>query len=396
MEKFQLSVTQITNYIKRIFEAEEMLIDVSVFGEITNFKISGRAIYFDIKDENASLPCVSFDMSVSEDIVAGDKVVVKGRPNFYIKTGKLSFIVSKIEKFGMGALYKKYLETKEKLEKEGVFDTRYKKQIPEFPTRVGVVTSETGAVKNDIIKVARRKNKSVDIVFYPAKVQGEGAVEQISRGIEFLDNYNVDCIIVARGGGSFEDYEPFNTEALVRKIFMCKKPVISAVGHENDWTLIDFVADARASTPSVASEIAFYDEEILLNKIKNNCINFYGKLETFIDTEKNKFINTNKQICSLVENKLIKQRSEMCACVDNCKFLISSLLESKKNKIELETAKISKLNPMSVLRSGYTKIEKENKPISSVKEVKVGDVINSRLFDGFVKSKVEEIKEIKK
>ena len=193
--RLSLSVTQISNYIKNIFDAEEMLIGVEVYGEITNLKPSSRAVYFDIKDEECALPWVCFDFNMLSSFKFGDKVSVIGKLNYYAKTGKLSFIVSKIEKFGQGDLYKKYIELKEQFEKEGLFDKSAKKEIPKFPKRIGVVTSSTGAVICDIVRVARKKNKSTDIVLYPVKVQGIGAEKEIVEGIAFLDSYNVDAII---------------------------------------------------------------------------------------------------------------------------------------------------------------------------------------------------------
>ena len=227
MNELTISVTQISNYIKNIFDAEEMLIGVRVLGEITNLKPSSRAIYFDLKDDNASLPCVVFDTALIEGYQFGDKVVVKGKLNYYSKGGKLSFVVSKIEKFGVGELYKEFLELKAKLEKEGLFSTEHKKKLPEFAKRVGVVTSRTGAVIRDIIRVKNQKNHWSDVVLFPVKVQGIGAKEEIINGIKFLDEYGVDVIIVARGGGSFEDYQPFNSEEVARAVFNAKTPIVS-------------------------------------------------------------------------------------------------------------------------------------------------------------------------
>ena len=235
MSNMTLSVTQISNYIKSIFDAEELLIGVSVYGEITNLKPSARAIYFDIKDENSALPCVCFDQYLLRGFEFGDQVAITGKLNYYAKTGKLSFIVSKIEKYGVGELYKQFIELKDKLQKEGLFDEARKKLLPKYVKKVGVVSSETGAVIRDIIRVKSEKNSCSDIVLFPVKVQGVGADVDIVRGIKYLDNYGVDCIIVARGGGSFEDYQPFNTEVVARAVSEAKTPIVSAIGHENDW-----------------------------------------------------------------------------------------------------------------------------------------------------------------
>ena len=286
-----LSVTQISNYIKSIFDAEELLIGVSVYGEITNLKPSSRAIYFDIKDENSALPCVCFDQYLLKGFDFGDQVAVTGKLNYYAKTGKLSFIVSKIEKYGVGELYKQFIELKDKLQKEGLFDEGRKKPLPKYVKKVGVVSSETGAVIRDIIRVKSEKNSYSDIVLFPVKVQGVGADVDIVRGIKYLDEFGVDCIIVARGGGSFEDYQPFNTEVVARAVFEAKTPIVSAIGHENDWSIIDYVADVRAGTPSIASEIVFFNDEELIVDMITDIKRALGTIQLGLTNKFSKLIN---------------------------------------------------------------------------------------------------------
>lgn len=358
MNEITLSISQLNNYIKNIFDAEEMLIGINVFGEITNFKLSSKATFFDLKDEDASLPCVAFDSSLLDNYKNGDKVVIKGHLNYSVKFGKLSFVVSKIESLGQGELYKRYLELKSKLEKEGVFDERYKKPIKEVAKRIGVVTSETGAVIHDIIKVTRSKNDAVDIVLYPVKVQGVNAESEIIRGIKFFDQYDVDTIIVARGGGSFEDYAPFNSEEVVRCVFECKKPVISAIGHENDWSLIDFVADARASTPSVAAEIAVFDLKSYRERYFYN-LNRITNLITKFELDKKKRI---KDILDLSISKTTKiiddSKFKLNDVISNIKKDIDISLIREQSKLDMLTINIEKSNPMHILKKGFSRVKR--------------------------------------
>lgn len=393
MNELTISVSQLNGYIKNIFDAEEMLIGIKVVGEITNLKPSGKAIYFDLKDDGASIPCVVFDSYIMEDFEFGDKVVVKGKLNYYIKGGKLSFVVSKIEKYGIGELYKQFLELKSKLEKEGLFDEVHKKQLPEYAKRVGVVTSSTGAVIRDIIRVKKQKNHYSDIVLFPAKVQGIGAKEEIIKGIEFLDSYGVDTIIVARGGGSFEDYQPFNTEEVARAVFNAKTPIISAIGHENDWSIIDYVADARASTPSVASEMAFFDEKLFLDKL-------IQPLDNYLLTLKTSLKNSHEEICGKMENiansynQRLKGKYDLLTSKSmNLQLQINHFLKQKQSRIELLALDLSKNNPIEVLARGYGKVIFDGKSVSSVEEVKTGQKIDVILKNGIINAQILDVKE---
>lgn len=382
MGELTLSVSQISNYIKNIFEAEEMLIGVKVYGDITNLKPSSKAVYFDIKDESSALPCVCFDSELVNSFEFGDKVVVTGRLNYYTKSGRLSFIVSKLERYGIGDLYKEYLATKEKLEKEGLFDASKKKPLPLYPKRVGVVTSRTGAVIRDIIRVARSKNRSTDIVLFPAKVQGIGAKEDIIKGIKFLDGYNVDVIIVARGGGSFEDYQPFNTEEVARAVFECRCPIISAIGHENDWSIIDFVSDRRASTPSVASEIAFYGENEYLQKMTNSLNTAIAgrikELEMSAHIVKDKSIKLTEEIRYKIDKVMLETR-QLHTLLNT---QIEHDFEQEDNKFQTLAMMIEKSNPMALLMQGYLGVSKQGRKIIDIHDIDVEDKIDIRFSNG--------------
>lgn len=393
MSNMKLTVTQISNYIKNIFDNEELLIGVSVVGEITNLKPSSRAIYFDVKDDNASLPCVCFDQFLLNGFAFGDKVSVTGKLNYYAKTGKLSFIVSKIEKFGIGELYKEFLELKKTLEKEGLFDELKKKPLPKFVKKVGVVTSETGAVIKDIIRVKSEKNSLSSLVLYPVKVQGVGADTEIVRAIEYLDKLeDVDCIIVARGGGSFEDYQPFNTEKVARAVFNAKTPIVSAIGHETDWSIIDYVSDARAGTPSIASEMVFFDENQVIAEMKGTLsMQFSNYLSNLNANLKELKINSQ----GLSDRFLGKLKFSQNALEVNKIKLINSItnaLSDKKQKLEILSSRLSNSNPVEILNRGYSVTNFEGSVIKSVKNIKPNSKIKTILSDGEIISVVESVK----
>lgn len=393
MNELTISVSQLNTYVKNIFDAEELLIGVKVVGEITNLKISGRSVYFDLKDENASIPCVVFDMALMDGFDFGDKVVVKGKLNFYIKGGKLSFVVSKIEKYGVGELYKQFLELKDKLEAEGLFESCHKKELPCFAKRVGVVTSRTGAVIRDIIRVKKQKNHWSDVVLYPVKVQGVGAKEEIISGIKILDDYGVDIIIVARGGGSFEDYQPFNTEDVARAVFEAKTPIISAIGHESDWSIIDFVADRRASTPSVASEMAFFDESLYLSRLIQPLSNFLLSVEDKLKSKHSMISSRTNELYLTLKNQL-KQKFNLTALkFANIDVIMQNFMREKEYKIKFIGADLSKHNPIEILSRGFGKLSKNGAVVTSIKDVKQCDEMEVELKDGSLKTQIIEIRE---
>lgn len=391
MKNLTLSVLQFNTFVKNILDAEEFLSSISVFGEVTNFKISGGNAYFDLKDENAMLSCVKFGAS-DLTIKNGDQITVYGKVNFYIKSGRLNFIVGRAEAYGMGELYQKFLMLKEKLEKQGLFREEIKKPIPRFAKRIGVVTSRTGAVIRDIINVTRSKNPYTDIVVYPSKVQGEGAENELVAGIKYFNSReDIDTIIIARGGGSMEDLAPFNTEKLVMAIFDSTKPIISAVGHETDFTLCDFASDLRVPTPSVAAEVAvfnYFEQVQLIEQINYNIYYFITKL---IADDKKNLSSTAYSVNDKVKLKLSVSSNEINILVKSINEELQKLVTKKINSFETVTNIISKLNPLEVLKSGYAVIERAGKRISSVKDLAVGDKTQITLSDGKIEATINEI-----
>lgn len=369
-----LQVSQINRIIKDIVDHEIILENVKVVGEISSFSITRGTAYFVIKDADSMLNCVMFNCPQQYNI--GDDIIVQGSVKYYEKGGKLSLNVYKIEIAGQGELYKQFLLMKEKLENEGLFEESHKKPIPSYIKRVGVVTSKTGAVIQDIINVRNRRNPSLDIVVYDAQVQGILAKKQIIEGIKFFDNYNaVDCIIVARGGGSLEDLQPFNEEDVARAVYNCNKPIISAVGHETDFTIIDFVSDYRAPTPSVASEIVAFD--VIEAK---NIVNFYKN--QFEKTLKNSILDYEmilKDYYSRIENSVHNQMNEIKLSISNYlnryDFLIEKSINDTKYRIDLLLTTLDNLNPAKILSKGYSVIKKDKIYQKDYSNININDII---------------------
>ena len=382
MKTLTLSVLQFNTFVKNILDAEVFLSNISVVGEVTNFKISGGNAYFDLKDENAGVSCVKFGVS-DLDIKNGDLITVFGRVNFYIKTGKLSFLVGRVQPYGLGNLYQKFIELKNRLEKEGFFREEIKKPIPNFARRIGVVTSETGAVIRDIINVARSKNSKTDIVVFPSKVQGIGAEDDIVRGVEYFNTRkDIDIIIIARGGGSLEDLAPFNTEKVVKAVYSSQIPVISAVGHETDFTLCDFASDLRVPTPSVASEVAVFDYKKTVRRIAELNELFYKNLLNRLSVYKENLKAEMESVSNNVQLRLVENRSNVLKSVKDIENSIKTKVQIQKHNLEKMIEVLSKLNPLEILKNGYAFIEKDNKKIVSAKSLSVGEEIDILFADG--------------
>ena len=387
METIKLNITQLNTLIKRIIDAEEFLQTISVYGEVSNFKISAGNAYFDIKENGAQISCVKFG-AYNLDIHNGDMVLLTGRLNYYVKTGKLSFIANIIEPYGLGDLYKQFLQLKESLAKEGLFDEDRKKALPKFTNIVGVITSETGAVIRDICHVAKKNNPNTDIIVYPARVQGIGAENEVIAGLRYFENSNVDVVIIARGGGSFEDLAPFNTEKLVREIVQCKKPIISAVGHETDFSLSDFAADMRAPTPSVAGELAFFDYKQTINNlqqyINSICLSASALIQKKQD-QVNDVTNLNLATMAALTDKQYLMLNASCASIQNT---FSQYLQQKQASLEKTIISIEKSNPLTILKQGYIIAESKGQKISSINQLNVGDSINLTLADGHAQAQI--------
>ena len=391
MSEQYLSVGQVNNYIKNIFEAEVMLQNICVFGEVSSYKISNNIAYFNLTDETGLLPCVLFNASRFDTPNIGDVILAVGSVSYYAKGGKLSFNANHIAPYGKGLLYEKFLKLKNELEAKGYFDSSRKKPLPERVKRIGVVTSSTGAVIQDIINVTTRRNRTVDIVLYPVKVQGIGAELDIANGINFFSEYDkVDVVIVARGGGSMEDLQPFNTEIVATATYNCKKPIVSAVGHETDFTIIDFVSDLRAPTPSAAAECVVNNLSDDYNLVEGYFDFCFDKLQQKIKSVKQNLEVASNSIYYNAKNKLITNCNVLESLILTLNHLINLKQTNIENYLNLLTNKLNSLNPKYPLEKGYVKVEFNGKVIKSNKDVKENNLYDLIFIDG--KSKVLGVK----
>lgn len=385
-----LSVNEVNNYLKRIIDNDFILSNLSVKGEISNLKYhSSGHIYFTLKDSSSKINCVMFKgkaMFLNFKLEEGMSVVVKGRVSVYPATGNVQIYCDEIEQEGQGKLYVMFEKLKEKLNNEGYFDEENKKTIPRYPNRIGIVTSETGAAVRDIINVSRRRNKMIDLVLYPAQVQGEGAYKDVIKGIEYFNKANsVDVIIIGRGGGSIEELWNFNEEKLAMAIFKSKIPIISAVGHEVDYTISDFVSDMRAATPSQAAEIAVPLEEEMKNNISLVKQRMDNIIQNIFEIEKSKIDSLSKML------KLNSPMIKIVNCyseVDNLKNLLNRnikvKIDSEKQKLDKYNRLLMANNPVKLIGKGYAIIEDNDGIISSKDKLKQEKEINITLKDGKV------------
>ena len=388
-----LTVSEVNNYLKRIIDNDFILNNLSVKGEISNLKYhSSGHIYFSLKDEGGKINCVMFRskaIMLKLTLEEGMGVVIGGRASIYPQNGSIQLYCDTVEQEGRGELYIKFERLKEKLSKEGYFDEELKKEVPKFPSRVGIVTSPTGAAIRDIINVSRRRNRLVDLVLYPAKVQGIGAYKEVIDGIKYFNRTkSVDVIIIGRGGGSIEELWNFNEEELAKAIFKSKIPIISAVGHEVDFTISDFVSDVRAATPSQGAEIAVPLQSDIEDAIEYMNNRMGSIIANKLQLEKNK-------VDSL--SRILKLNSPMSRIVNN--YMIIEKLKERLNsnivnKINIEKEKLSGLNnllmaqnPCNLLNKGYAIIEDESGVINTVKRMSEEKEINVFLADGLVKGK---------
>ena len=389
-----VTVSDLNKYIKEKIANDENLSQILVKGEISNFKnhYTGH-MYFTLKDENSLIKCICFK-SYAEKLTFmpkdGMKVIVLGSVSVFERDGIYQIYVKMMEEDGLGDLYTKYQELKQKLEKQGLFDEEHKMKIPLLPKVVGVLTSQTGSVIRDIINVSTRRNPNIYIRLLPVPVQGEGAAEKIAAGIEYMNrNKLADVLILARGGGSLEDLWPFNEEIVAHSIYNSEIPIISAVGHETDFTIADFVADLRAPTPSAAAELAVPDVYELKRKIESLQDRLRMSLVKKVEVMKLRY---DKCMASSVFKDPYRKINDNYQVIDNLIKRMDSAIKIKQEKeknryIEL-VSKLDALSPLKTLSRGYSLTEKEGKIIKSKDELKKGDIIDIRFTDGNKKATV--------
>ncbi len=393
------SVARVNRYIKHMISSDFLLGNIQVEGEVSNtvYNRSGH-IYFTLKDEYSSLDCVMFAGNrhgLGFQMKDGDRVVVTGGVDVYEKAGSYKLYARKIALYGMGILYERFLKLKNELEERGMFAAEYKKEIPAFPKRLGVVTAATGAAIRDIASISKRRHPGIEIILYPAVVQGERAAESIVRGIETLDRSGVDVIIAGRGGGSIEDLWAFNEEEVAYAIFHCETPVISAVGHETDFTIADFVADLRAPTPSAAAELAVPDIcEILesLNAAERH-------LDLLMKRKLEAAILRNKAYAERLgalspRNRVLRSRERLNLLSERLQNGAGNHLERKKHRLRLLSERLDGHSPLKKLSQGYSYVSAgTGKAVTSIRNVRPGDLLTIHVTDGIIEAETKTITE---
>ena len=391
------SVSMVNQYIKNMFMSDYALTKIYIRGEISNCKYHGSGhIYFTIKDKASQINCVmfagdrgglSFRMEDGQEIIAG------GRISVYERDGKYQLYAKEILLAGDGLYYEKYEKLKKKLEAEGLFDEAHKKPIPEYVKRVGIVTADTGAAIQDIRNISHRRNPYVQLILYPAKVQGEGAEQTIIEGIHVLEQKHVDVIIIGRGGGSIEDLWAFNDEELARVIYDCEVPVISAVGHETDTTISDYVADLRAPTPSAAAEQAVYDVNRLLIDLEVAKERMVNSVMSAISTERMKLTHMKMRLEYLSpSNQILQKRQFLLDSEEKLSYHMKHIIEDRRQKLSLLAGKLDVLSPLARLKSGFAYVENENgEMIDKVDKLTPGDVTRITFSDGKALATITEI-----
>lgn len=391
------TVSQVNRYIKDMFLKNEALKELPVSGEISNctYHTSGH-IYFTLKDSGSRLSCVMFAgnrRNLDFTLKDGMSVVIIGSVGVYERDGKYQMYVSRVFRDGYGRLYEKLEMLKEKLSSEGLFSDVYKKLLPKYCGRIGVVTAETGAAIQDIVNITHRRNPYVQLYLYPAIVQGEEAAVSISKGIKYLDKMNLDVLIVGRGGGSFEDLFAFNEECVCRAIFECETPVISAVGHEVDTTLSDYVADMRAPTPSAAAELAVTE----ITKLYREFDILHNNLEIILerkiaDCRRSVDIYGTRLKALSPDMQIMSKRQLSLGMADELDRLMTEKLNVLKNRLAINAGKLKGLSPLNRLSQGYSFVENDKgEAVIKKSQVNAGDIIRVNVSDGSFTAKVEEV-----
>ena len=394
------SVGELTHYIAAMFSQDYLLKNVSVSGEVSNCKYhSSGHIYFSIKDRQASMPCVMFQgqrKGLAFRMKDGDKVVVSGYIGVYERDGRYQLYARQISLEGAGALYERYLALKKELAEMGMFAQEYKQPIPRMARRIGIVTAPTGAAIRDIQNIALRRNPYVQLILYPAYVQGENAKESIVKGIETLDRAGVDLIIVGRGGGSIEDLWAFNEECVARAVFECQTPVISAVGHETDFTIVDEVADLRAPTPSAAAELATMDVAAFDRQLLQYRERLKRDMFQMLSLKKQRLKQYSLRLTAgSPENRLLQQKQYLDDIRNRLQARMQAAFDKSKSRMALLAERLHGLSPLARLQMGYAFVTNEaQESLRSVAQIAPGDTIRVHVTDGRIKAVVLETEAI--
>lgn len=394
------TVAQVNSYIKNMFTQDFMLKSIFVKGEVSNCKYhSSGHIYFTLKDAKGIITCVMFAgnrAGLSFKMEEGQMVVVGGTIDVYERDGKYQLYAKQIVLDGAGLLYERFERLKRELAEMGMFEPEYKQPIPQYIKTLGVVTAPTGAAVRDIINIATRRNPYIQIILYPAIVQGDQAVESIVNGIHALEQLGVDVMIVGRGGGSIEDLWAFNEEAVAKAVFHCSVPIISAVGHETDTTIIDFVSDLRAPTPSAAAELAVYDYAQLMEKLQIYKSTLTHGLHRQLKKQENRLEQLKLHMKYLSPASQIQEKRNYCMDLeDRLTNLVHMGLTNQKYRMALYAEKLKGLSPLDKLSQGYAYVENGNgSVVNDVHHVKTGELIKIYVKNGTIAARTEQVREV--
>lgn len=390
-ERNYITVRELNFYLNRIIDAEELLHNMYVLGEVSGCSIHRGNLYCTLKDEEAQIGAVCFAVDKTYLPSDGEQVLMFGTPTYYEKTGKLSFVARRIEPFGKGRLHLQLEELKKKLLEEGIFNEAHKTPQPKFSKNVCLVTSINGAVVHDMYSTIRKYNNLINVCIIDVSVQGKSAESDIVKGLQLADRGGFDTVILARGGGSFEDLMPFNSEAVCRALYNMDTFVISAVGHETDFTLADYAADVRALTPTAAGKmIAFDTKQLILDVISD--ISIAGrKLENRIKTQQLKSTELTRRATYLIGNKLQNIQSKIENKLSTVEKIVNDKINNYDVRLLTDLNKLEALNPLRILKSGYLKAEIEGKSVESVSSLKEGDKLTLTAVDGKLKVEIKEI-----
>ena len=394
------SVSRVNAYIKNMFTQDFLLRNLNVSGEVSNCKYhtSGH-IYFSLKDESGAIACVMFAgqrKGLAFSMKDGDKVIVAGSVDVYQRDGRYQLYAKKITLEGAGLLYERFLERKNELEEMGMFAPEYKQPIPRFIKTLGVVTAPTGAAIQDIRSIAFRRNPYVQLILYPALVQGDGAKESIVKGIHALEALGVDAMIVGRGGGSIEDLWAFNEEEVAYAVFHCSVPIISAVGHETDTTIIDYVADLRAPTPSAAAELAVYDYKAFQERLLGYRQMFWDRMDNRLNLLDERLKQYWVRLKYLTPQSQIREKRQYLIDIESrMRQSMARQVEQARNGLELYAQRLKGLSPLDKLSQGFSYgMDADKKALVSISQVKTGDTITLQISDGTVKAQVTEVQPV--
>jgi len=389
-----LSVTEFNRYLEGVIDAEVMLKNVEIRGEVSVVSVSGVHAYFNLKDENAQIQCCVFSYSKTYLPKNGERIIARGSADFYVKGGRISFNVEKITLDGIGRLYLQTEELKQKLLKQGIFDSSHKKTVPPYPMNICVVTSKSGAVIRDIITTIRKVNISINITVKDIRVQGEDADKDIVRALLAVDKLDYDAVILARGGGSLEDMINFYKENVVLAVYNMNTPIISAIGHETDYSLCDFAADARAATPTAAAQLIAYDELQLRADILTALKDMRHSIDKKYRQSLNYIVTAVRDISANVGQRIMKSELLLNKKVSDMVLGIRSVLYKNEGEFYKLASKVENKNPMKLMRLGFYKITKDKKNISDVKELRPGDGVFIHGAGAQASAKIIEVKEV--